>query len=294
MLRRFVWLVGTVTALGCATIGCASGDADDDLEATEDPLARGSNADRWVYNGVLPHLEEPSIVVAQTPHTARITGFLPAGFDRNQLPFYADAIDEGGRTKVAIVYPIATGSSVNHQPNDYATERVFPRRTDSTAPWGGFPFISYTNDESSMKGIAFHGPITARDGDWRLIRGPVSHGCNRMQGEHVVELAHLIGVEMTTKVWSGNTVLRDIRVPVKVLRGSPDTWQGQNVDVDYPAHASVRRPTENVRMFRAWRSDDFPAWVCKLDKGAPMEGLPSDYCASVRGLKNSRDARTGN
>src|SRR5690606_3555134 len=107
-------------------------------------------------------------------------------------------------------------------------------------------------------GVAFHGPITSADGEWKLIRGPVSHGCNRMQGEHAVELAHLLGIDMTTKVWSGDTIFRDRKIPVRVLVGEPDTWEGQDVDVSYPARAGVRRPTENVKMFRTWRSQDFP------------------------------------
>ena len=284
----------TLALLAPAAAGCAADPAEEG-EASEDELKKGPNSDRWVYNGVLPHLEEPSIVVSQSAHTARVTGFLPASYDSSKLPFYADPVEEAGRTKIAVVYPIATGSSVNHQPDDYVTERVYPRRTETSAPWGGFPFISYVNDVSPFKGIAFHGPITAEDGEWKLIRGPVSHGCNRMMGEHAVELAHLIGVDMTTKIWSGDTILRSFKVPVKVIRKTPDSWQGQNVDVDYPSQKSVARPTENVKMFKAWSADDFPSWVCKVDpKSVPsVSDLPSDYCSSVAKLTNRADPKTG-
>jgi hypothetical protein len=284
-------LLASAAAVGCAATD--EGATGSDNGASEDELRQGPNSARWVYNGKLPHLENPSIVVGQTTHTVRITGFLPADYDQNDLPFYtADtATPVDGRTRIDVVYPIATGASVNHQPNNYLTERVFPRRTDSSAPWGGFPFISYVNDISPMQGIAFHGPITADEGEWKLIRGPVSHGCNRMQGEHVVELAHLIGVDMTTKVWSGDTILRNLKVPVKVIRGSADQWNGQNVDIDYPAAASVRRPTENVKMFKAWRSEDFPAWVCRInDRNPPnLNAIPADYCTSALGLQNRTD-----
>jgi len=64
--------------------------------------------------------------------------------------------------------------------------------SNEKATWGGFPFIPYN------RGIAFHGPITAADGQWKLIRGAVSHGCQRMQGEHATELANLIGVDTST------------------------------------------------------------------------------------------------
>ena len=291
-------LLALPLAASGALTGCASETQEgDEGDFTEDALAQGTNKDRWLYNGTLPHLESPSLVVAQTTHTVRITGFLPAGYDRNQLPFYAKALEQDGKVAVSVVYPIATGSSVNHQPASYITERVYPRRTDSSAPWGGFPFISYVDEDprdgvgSSYKGIAFHGPITGAAGEWKLIRGPVSHGCNRMQGEHVVELAHLIGVNMTTKVWSGGDILKNFKTPVTVVRGKADTWNGQNVDVDYPAQASVKRPTTNVAMFKAWKSTDFPAWVCKYN-GTGSEAA-ADYCTSARRLTNNGDAITG-
>jgi hypothetical protein len=290
-------VLGLAMVAGSLAVACASS-SDEDLPNTEDMLQKGPNTDRWVYNGLLPHLDSPSVVVAQTPHTARVTGLLPAGFDASKLPFYAqDAVEpaENGRTRISVVYPIATGQSVNQQPDDYVTERVFPHRTDSSAPWGGFPFISYVNDDSPFKGIAFHGPITADEGEWKLIRGPVSHGCNRMQGEHVVELAHLIGVDMTTKLWPGDAILRDLKIPVKVIRGTPDQVGGMNVDVDYPATSAVKRPTTNVKMFKAWKSDDFPTWVCRINAAKPpaANAVPGDYCTSALGLKNKFDGVAG-
>ena len=293
--RPFVAL-GLVLSCG-SFVACASHADDDASGPTAEDLTAGPNTDRWVYNGMLPHLEEPSVVVALTTHTARVTGFLPEGFDASKLPYYVkDSVKEdGGRTQISVVYPIATGASVNQQPNDYVTERIFPHRTDSSAPWGGFPFMSYVNDDSPFKGIAFHGPITKEDGQWKLVRGPVSHGCNRMQGEHVVELAHLFGVDMTTKLWSGDTIIRDIKVPVKVIRGTPDTFDGMNVDSDYPATPAVKRPTTNVKMFPAWSADDFPTWVCKVNAKAPppANAVPADYCSSVLGLKNKFDGVAG-
>jgi hypothetical protein len=114
-----------------------------------------------------------------------------------------------------------------------------------------------------------------------------------MLGEHVVELAHLIGVDMTTKTWPGDTILRDIKVPVKVLRKEADQWNGQNVDVDYPVHKSVKRPTENVKMFKQWRSQDFPSWVCKVEKSQAADGIPRDYCTGTLGLSNKFDGIAG-
>src|SRR5262249_14694849 len=105
-LERFALLVALSSAVAISTVACASSSDEDGSAGGEDTLTQGPNTDRWVYNGVLPHLEEPSIVVAQTPHTAKITGFLPASYDVSKLPFYAkdNTITEDGRTKVAIVY----------------------------------------------------------------------------------------------------------------------------------------------------------------------------------------------
>jgi hypothetical protein len=66
--------------------------------------------------------------------------------------------------------------------------------------YGGQPVIMYTADGQSL-----HGPITNnskmyykdatnRDSStWRLMRGEVSKGCNRLQGEHAIELSTLLG-----------------------------------------------------------------------------------------------------
>ena len=275
--------VATATA---ALTGCAT-DADDVEEngaETEDMLRKGS-AEQWVYNGTLPHLEDAAITVSLTAHTARVHGYLPAGWD-GQLPFYADSVQEGGRTHVAVVYPIATGSSVNSQGTNYSISRLSPWvPTNDKATWGGFPFVPYNG------GIAFHGPITAADGQWKLIRGPVSHGCNRMQGEHVVELASLIGADMSNKVYKG-TPVTGLDVPVTVLR-TPDQWQGKNVDVDYPAKAGVKRPTTNVKMFKSWTADTLGTFVCPLNKAdvAGSSAIPDGYCA--RKNRNSIDPVTG-
>lgn len=273
-------------AAGGVLTGCAADQAagDEGGNISEDELRKGA-AEQWVYNGTLPHLENPAITVSLTAHTARVTGYLPADFT-GRLPYYADTLVEGARTKVAVVYPVATGAEVNSQDSSYSINRASPWvPTNDHATWGGFPFIPYN------RGIAFHGPITAQDGQWKLLLGPVSHGCQRMQGEHVVELASLIGVDMTTTVHSGASVT-GLNVPVTVLRKT-DTWKGQNVDVDYPVQPGVLRPKTNVKMFKAWSADDLATFVCPLDKRA-LNGskvIPADYCASKN--RNKFDPATG-
>lgn len=264
-------LLGPALASLSMLTACATDVAPDASDVSEDELRKGS-AEQWIYNGPLPRLENPSVTVSLTAHTVRVSGYLPRGYGK-PLPYYVDTLADGDRTKIAVVYPIATGISVNSQGSRYNIESVAPWvPTNSKATWGGFPFIPYNG------GIAFHGPITASDGEWKLIRGAVSHGCNRMQGEHVVEFANLIGVDMTSRVHSGNS--KTVDVPVTVLRKA-DTWKGQAVDVDYPARPEVQRPRGNVKMFPSWSADDFAAFVCPLNKrelgGSSV--VPAGYCA---------------
>ena len=273
------------TLVGCAAQAEDDEDVSEDGDVTEEQLRKGA-AEQWVYNGTMPHLEKPAITVSLTAHTARVTGYVPEGWNQ-PLPYYADTLVENGRTKVAIVYPIATGASVNSQGTSYAINRVSPWvPTNSAAAWGGFPFVPYN------RGIAFHGPITAADGEWKLVRGPVSHGCNRMQGEHVTELAHLIGVDMTTTVHRGDAAT-GFDVPVTVIR-KPDEWKGQQVDVNYPAQRGVARPTgANVKMFPSWSADKLAAFVCPLNK-TELKGartIPANYCS--RRYQNAFDPAVG-
>ncbi|MBX3208345.1 MAG: L,D-transpeptidase [Labilithrix sp.] len=289
MISLSRWFALAALPLAMSTlVGCAAQADDEDVsdgEVTEDELRKGA-AEQWVYNGTLPHLENPSLTVSLTAHTARATGFIPAGWNQ-PLPYYADRVVENGRTKIAVVYPIATGSSVNSQGTSYSISRVSPWvPTNSAATWGGFPFIPYN------RGIAFHGPITASDGEWKLIRGPVSHGCNRMQGEHVTELAHLIGVDMTNTVHRGDATT-GLNVPVTVIR-RPDVWNGKQVDVNYPAARGVARPTgPDVKVFPSWTADQLAAFVCPLNK-RELNGsrtIPENYCS--RRYQNAFDPAVG-
>jgi hypothetical protein len=283
---RFGLGLVALLSLAAATQACAADNGSSDDSADEE-LRKGTN-DQWIYSGPLPSLDSPTITVSQTAHTARVTGLLPDGWD-GEVPFYAKATQlANGRTELAVVYPIATGAEANAQPNNYAITTVSPWvPTNDHATWGGFPFIPYDR----ARGIAFHGPITAQDGEWHLIRGPVSHGCNRMQGEHVVELANLIGVDMSTRVFNGAS-LSGFDIPVSVIHKT-DVYQGKNVDVDYPAMSSVQRPKVNVAMFRTWNSDDYPGIVCSLDKKGlnGSKTVPAEYCSSR--FQNKYDLSTG-
>ena len=284
-LARTLAVLALPLASMLAVTGCTTDatDTDGDNASSEDDLKKGS-AEQWVYSGSLPHLDDPSITVSLSVHTARVSGYLPASYDKGQLPYYADTIEEGGRTKIAVVYPIATGEHVNSQGTSYAIHRASPWvPTNEKATWGGFPFIPYNG------GIAFHGPITAEDGQWKLLRGPVSHGCNRMKGEHVTELASLIGVDMTEEVHRAG--VDGLDVPVTVIR-KPDAWKGHQVDVDYPTQPGVKRPTGDVQMFKSWSADQLAAFVCALDTHDVSGGkIPASYCS--RKHRNTIDPVSG-
>jgi hypothetical protein len=269
-------MVACACVAGCAASGPASEEPDAfDLGELRYGSMRDSN--KWIYNGMLPALLEPSIVVSIAGHTARVSGYLPAGFS-GPLPFHAVETSDRGRRRITVVYPVATGASTN-APGSYPDIRGLPyvpyapNSNGEWIPWGGFPYLQYNH----RRAIAFHGPIThgvtATGVEWLLKRGPVSHGCNRMQGEHVVELAHLLGLEMNVPHSASEG--RAVRVSTQVLEGY-DVLDGRAVDVNYPRTAGAVAPTGPVRMFRTWWSSDFPRWVCAYKAGRATD---SNHCA---------------
>lgn len=273
MFRSFA-LITAASLIGLA--GCSAAEEDDGGETSESELRRRVDA-AWFYDGPLPALEEANVTVSLKGNTARVSGYLPAGVSLRSLP-HARTFDEGYRTRVELVYPIATArpGKSNSRPGQYEFQMAKPYRPDGLAitvqegehfvPWGGYPFVAYNG------GIAFHGPITAQDpsrtpgvaGDdiWFLQRGPVSGGCNRMMAEHIVEFTHVIGVSMR-KVYTANKAYPpNTDTTVNVISGY-DMLDGQYVDVDYPTHTGAVRPAsvygaENVTMFGSWVATETP------------------------------------
>lgn len=268
-LRSLVLGLMPLAALACAAPAADEGTG----SSTEDALVERAD-DHWFYGGPLPMLESPRVVTSLRGHTVRVSGLLPAGAPVPQLP-HVRATPEGARTRLDVVYPIATArpGKANSRPGTYAFHSVRPYRPDGLAltreegwhdvPWGGFPFFAYNG------GIAFHGPITARQTRagsgpeiWYLERGPVSGGCNRMMGEHVVEFTHILGVSMQ-RVYEPNRIYPPARpAPVDVLEDY-DTVDGKLVDVDYPTHTGAIRPAashgaDKVVMFGSWVATETP------------------------------------
>lgn len=271
MSRR---LAALALLLGFAAVACASEQGDEDNATDDDALSStGHGSDEWFYGGPLPELQSPSITASIAGHTTRVTGFLPAGVTIPDLP-HVKTKQVGGRTQVDVVYPIATAmpGKDNSSSATYSFYQAKPYRPNGNAytvsagnhfvTWGGFPFLAY-ND-----GIAFHGPITDTGAEgggtkvWALKRGRVSSGCNRMMGEHVVELAHIVGINMQ-KLYKPNAAYTPTTTAkVKVIQDY-DTYEGKFIDVDYPTDVGVTRPgvakgEENTVMFGSWVGAETP------------------------------------
>ena len=209
MSRLALGLLLATTLLAGGAGGCAADPTAAGAESSE-PELKAKADEHWFYAGPLPALDNASVTVSLEGNTARVSGLLPASaLELPPLP-HVRTKSENGRTRLDIVYPIATAAppKTNSNPGTYSFVQAKPYRPDGMAftksagdhfvTWGGFPFIEYNS------GIAFHGPITAQDSKspgmsvWFLRRGDVSGGCNRMLGENVVELAHVLGVDMRT------------------------------------------------------------------------------------------------
>ena len=267
-------LASSIAATAFVT-GCTAdaGNAGDE-ESSEDALAAKAD-EHWIYAGPIPALTNAKITASLQGNTAHVTGYLPTGAaPLPDLPHVKTRI-ENGKTRVDIVYPIATAAppKTNSKPGTYSFYEAKPYRPDGNAwtasmgdhfvTWGGFPFLAYNN------GIAFHGPITAQSSKttadvkvWYLRRGDVSSGCNRMNGENVTELAHVIGVNMR-KIYGANQSYPDPSAAKVTVIDDYDTLDGKFIDVDYATDVGVTRPGKlhgdaNVVMFGSWVASEMP------------------------------------
>jgi hypothetical protein len=286
--------------IGFAAVGCAADTDDDELndedvvdQSEDELLKKTKSTSNWSYRGLMPRLESPELTVSLKGHTVHVSGLLPAGYTE-RLPFHAKTEQVGGRTRVHVVYPIATVNPNSTLPNGGRARNPEPFRytvcgganfkaSNDIGAFGGFPFIEYVcghrdSDGRMRSGIAFHGPITSTpiggSQYWSLLRGPVSHACNRMMGEHVLELAHVIGFDKGAR-----------GVPVTVIADF-DRWNGKVVDVDYASYHWTRASADASVVFPIWqavktRPDgstalDFPQWACETSRCASMPANARD------------------
>lgn len=286
-------LLLVASALGLSSVGCTVHEDDVAGSQGDDLLKKTGPTSSWSYQGLLPRLDAPQMVVSLTGHTLHVTGLVPQG-GPDRLPFYAKTEPDGDRTRVHLVYPIATvdpngvlddGTHTrNPEPFDYSVcgGDNF-HATNEFGAFGGFPFIEYVcwhrdADGRVRGGIAMHGPITGRNADgatyWSLMRGPVSHACNRMLGEHVLEVAHVIGFDKGAR-----------GIPVKVIAGF-DYLGDKILDVDYPATNWKRPNPDDATIFPIWQAVkigpdgstqlDFPQWACETSRCPSMPANARD------------------
>ncbi len=260
-------VTASFAALACAADPSAADDVPGAADSADELRVRGQA--EWFYSGPLPALEQAEVIVSLKGHTARVTGYLPAGLDIPDAP-HVKAVSENGRIRLHVAYPIATGANYSAAAGVYHFERAIPYRPDGNTyttssgnhwvTWGGFPFLGYNGT------IAMHGPITAtgsKRGDsnvWFLRRGMVSAGCNRMMGEHITELAALVGIDMR-KMYGANQTITPRRSTVTLINDY-DQFEGKYLDVDYPTDVGVVRPgvhgVQNVAMFGSWVGAEMP------------------------------------
>jgi hypothetical protein len=261
-LRLPLFLVTAVVVLA----GCAAETNEPPGDSSEDALVAKAD-DEWFYAGPLAALQDAKVTVSLAGHTLHVTGFVDPATALPELPHVKTKV-VGLRTQIDVVYPIATAMAgkSNSRPGTYSFYEAKPYRPDGMAytvsagshfvPWGGFPFLGYNN------GIAFHGPITSELGKagvdqvWYLRRGQVSSGCNRMNGEHVTELAHVLGVSMRKTYGANQSYPNPSSAKVTVI-ADYDTLDGKYVDVDYATDTGVTRPgkrfgDDKVVMFGSW------------------------------------------
>jgi hypothetical protein len=260
---------------GALAGGCAAPTDAEEEGASEDALVTKAD-EHWFYVGPLPALKDAKVIASLEGNTAHVIGYLPDGAAAlPPLPHVRTSL-ENGRTRVDVVYPIATAAppKTNSRPGTYTFYGAKPYRPDGIAytasagnhfvPWGGFPFLGYNN------GIAFHGPITSQSSSaagldssvWYLKRGDVSSGCNRMMGEHVTELAHVLGVNMR-KVWTANQMYENPTTAKTEVIADYDMLDGKYIDVDYATDVGVVRPgkvhgDDKVVMFGSWVATETP------------------------------------
>jgi hypothetical protein len=232
----------------------------------------GANLERVVDE--FPHL----IPVRQTARheVAEEDGRLPAAARPSRGETLATEVVDLPPNSVMIVYPVALADRASGQNSLAGNWRIEwmrrARPSNPDAAFGNFPFLNFTGENAH----ALHGPIYGTSTAWRVTRGEVSHGCARMQGEHVLELAVLLGCspDHEGRCPGGESLPN---VPVTVME-----------DFDHVPDPRTRVATGPVRS----RSDFAEAWRA-VDVDFPRERpVPAAFVTTVRGERAYRLERS--
>ena len=213
----------------------------------------------------------------------------PGGYDSKLPSREGPGAQVGGRTRTTSFTRSRPAARSNLPRGNYMTERVWLRCIGRLRRRGAASRSSRTSTRPLFPRASPSRPHHPPDGRREPSGIRSSHDANRTQGEHVVELAHLIGVDMTTRIWSATRNAGNIDVPVKVPVGERRT-RGKRWNVDRAKARRVKRPTTNVKMFQRGARQDFPAWVLPLRRR--FERHPTDHCAET-GLTNRYDTVAG-
>lgn len=218
MMMKAVVLAAAVALVGCADSpdtfdGDVLGEGEQYDE--ENPGASldddgKSDLPRYQIPTDLPQLVAPEIIVSLDGLTVHL-------FDRE--------------TGFQAVYPAGVGvksssglsiTPIGHfatSPDITDTWWYVARRTNPEY-FGGFPFLRIdAENRNGANTYALHGPITET-----LQRGYVSHGCVRMESEHIIDLFWMVKMHPSTPVTIQKEVERDAAGRKVDVGRTPTLW----------------------------------------------------------------------
>lgn len=257
-------VLGTLVTTFLVTTACKKLiDSDSDVKIMR---ASGKSTPGYIYKGPMPRMRNVEIYVSTKSNTMRVIGYPTDANAAAQTPWLNRASD--GR--YFVVYPVGTARSGKTNADvsgakTFKFTQIRPRRSQSVyegkpTDQHGLPFLNYQGS------IAIHGPASLMKNysQWmKLSRGDVSAGCTRMEGEHVIELAHIVGIDMS-KYYSvdssipSSTANRNLS-GIKIFNNW-DMIDGTIVDSVF---APVNRTgTAGVKWYPTWDASQIPQYIC--------------------------------
>jgi hypothetical protein len=97
----------------------------------------------------------------------------------------------------------------------------------------------------------------------------------------LLELATLLGLNLSSKVYGPNEGGQTLNTPVRVMAISEgyDVFKGALVDVDYPGTSGFENPkpspTQKVKVFKTWDGMKLKRFACQYSE---QSGLGASKC----------------